>query len=202
MNFLQKNKVEYSRLQASKTKMFYLLFFMPFERCDFVEYKRFTEEQKEKARNADIINFLGSYMGLEFKQAGKYYQCKQHNSLVVYPNRKGFVWNSRNISGGDCIDFLNKLYGTAVTFRAVTALIFSTRLRAKISLKRLKQSSVRMQVLHISLHHNINQRKVSLNYPNQQRINTAVYSLIFRKQEGFQQVLYPTSSSQNKYIKM
>ena len=176
MNFLQKNKVEYSRLQASKTKMFYLLFFMPFERCDFVEYKRFTEEQKEKARNADIINFLGSYMGLEFKQAGKYYQCKQHNSLVVYPNRKGFVWNSRKI--------------------------FSTRLRAKISLKRLKQSSVRMQVLHISLHHNINQRKVSLNYPNQQRINTAVYSLIFRKQEGFQQVLYPTSSSQNKYIKM
>ena len=102
-----------------------------------MEYKRFTEEQKEKARNADIINFLGSYMGFEFKQAGKYYQCKQHNSLVVYPNRKGFVWNSRNISGGDCID-----------------------------------------------------------------INTAVYSLIFRKQEVFRQTLYPISSGQNRYIRI
>ena len=95
---------------------------MPFERCDFVEYKRFTEEQKEKARNADIINFLGSYMGFEFKQAGKYYQCKQHNSLVVYPNRKGFVWNSRNISGGDCIDFLNKVEGKNF-FEAIETII-------------------------------------------------------------------------------
>ena len=74
-----------------------------------MEYKRFTEEQKEQARNADIINFLGAYMGFEFKQTGKYYQCKQHNSLVIYPNRKGFVWNSQNISGGDCIDFLQKV---------------------------------------------------------------------------------------------
>ena len=77
-----------------------------------MEYKRFTEEQKEKARNADIINFLGSYMGFEFKQAGKYYQCKQHNSLVVYPNRKGFVWNSRNISGSVTKDLnIKKGYG-------------------------------------------------------------------------------------------
>ena len=87
-----------------------------------MEYKRFTEEQKEKARNADIINFLGSYMGFEFKQAGKYYQCKQHNSLVVYPNRKGFVWNSRNISGGDCIDFLNKVEGKNF-FEAIETII-------------------------------------------------------------------------------
>ena len=87
-----------------------------------MEYKRFTEEQKEQARNADIISFLGDYMGFEFKQAGKYYQCKQHNSLVIYPDRKGFVWNSRNFSGGDCIDFLRKYEGKNY-FEAIETII-------------------------------------------------------------------------------
>ena len=71
-----------------------------------MEYKKYSQEQLERAKNADIIAFLSAYMGLEFKRAGKYYQCKQHSSLVVYADRKGFVWNSQNISGGDTIDFL------------------------------------------------------------------------------------------------
>ena len=56
-----------------------------------MEYKKFSPEQLEKAKNADLISFLSAYMGLEFKRAGKYYQCKQHSSLVVYADRKGFV---------------------------------------------------------------------------------------------------------------
>lgn len=76
-----------------------------------MEYRKATSEQLDRARNADIIEFLQSYMGFEFKRSGKYYQCKQHNSLVVYPDRKGFVWNSQNISGGDTIDFLRKVEG-------------------------------------------------------------------------------------------
>ncbi len=78
-----------------------------------MEYKKFSDEQLDRAKNADIISFLSGYYGLEFKRAGKYYQCKQHNSLVVYADRKGFVWNSRNISGGDAIDFLRKVEGKA-----------------------------------------------------------------------------------------
>ena len=76
-----------------------------------MEYRKPTQEQLERAKNADIIEFLKSYMGFEFKPSGKYYQCKQHNSLVVYPDRKGFVWNSQNIAGGDTIDFLRKIEG-------------------------------------------------------------------------------------------
>lgn len=76
-----------------------------------MEYKKFTPGQKERAKKADLIAFLGAYMGLEFKKAGRYYQCVQHNSLVVYADRKGFVWNSQNISGGDTIDFLRKVEG-------------------------------------------------------------------------------------------
>ena len=76
-----------------------------------MEYKSFTPDQKEKAKNADLIEFLRSYKGWDFKKAGRYYQCVQHNSLVVYPDRKGFVWNSREISGGDTIDFIRKTEG-------------------------------------------------------------------------------------------
>ena len=76
-----------------------------------MEYKQFSPEQLDRAKNADLIAFLSAYMGLEFKRAGKYYQCKQHSSLVVYADRKGFVWNSQNISGGDTIDFLRKVEG-------------------------------------------------------------------------------------------
>ena len=76
-----------------------------------MEHKIFTPEQKQRAKNADLIEFLKAYMGFEFKKAGHYYQCVQHNSLVVYPDRKGFVWNSRNISGGDTIDFVRKAEG-------------------------------------------------------------------------------------------
>ena len=76
-----------------------------------MEHKIFTPEQKQRAKNADLIEFLKAYMGFEFKKAVHYYQCVQHNSLVVYPDRKGFVWNSRNISGGDTIDFVRKVEG-------------------------------------------------------------------------------------------
>ena len=76
-----------------------------------MEYKKFTPEQLDRAKNADIIAFLGVYMGLEFKASGKYYKCSQHNSLIIYPNRKRFVWNSRNISGSDMIDFLRNAEG-------------------------------------------------------------------------------------------
>ena len=76
-----------------------------------MEYRKFSQEQLDKAKNADLIAFLSAYMGLEFKRAGKYFQCKQHSSLVVYADRKGFVWNSQNISGGDTIDFLRKVEG-------------------------------------------------------------------------------------------
>ena len=76
-----------------------------------MEYKKFTPEQLDRAKNADIIAFLGVYMGFEFKASGKYYKCSQHNSLIIYPDRKRFVWNSRNISGSDTIDFLQNAEG-------------------------------------------------------------------------------------------
>ena len=92
-----------------------------------MNYKKYTPEQKEKAKNADLIEFLRSYKGWDFKKAGRYYQCVQHNSLVVYPDRKGFVWNSREISGGDTIDFIRKTEGTKLTRRSAAKILSSIR---------------------------------------------------------------------------
>ena len=87
-----------------------------------MEYKKFTPEQLDRAKNADLIEFLRAYYGFEFKSAGRYYQCEQHSSLIVYADRKGFVWNSRNISGGDTIDFVRKVEGKSYP-EAIEAII-------------------------------------------------------------------------------
>ena len=34
-----------------------------------MEYKRFTDEERQKAKNTDMIAFLGNYMGFEFKRS-------------------------------------------------------------------------------------------------------------------------------------
>lgn len=84
--------------------------------------EKFTPEQLEKAYNADIIQFLQMYKGLDFVKKGNYYQCKQHDSLMVYGNRKGFVWNSQKIGGGGAIDFLCRVDGLSFP-KAVEAII-------------------------------------------------------------------------------
>ena len=60
-----------------------------------MEYKKFSQEQLERAKNADIISFLTAYMGFDFKQSGHYYQCKQHKSRVRKNRTHGSVRGSR-----------------------------------------------------------------------------------------------------------
>ena len=95
-----------------------------------MEYKRFTDEERQKAKNTDMIAFLESYMGFEFKKVGKYYQCRQHDSLMIYPDRQGFSWNSRNISGSDAIDFLRNIEGKS--FREAMEIILYGSFNAEI----------------------------------------------------------------------
>jgi hypothetical protein len=110
-------------IKASKAFELYLLFFYANqERNDMMEYKKFTPEQLERAKNADTVSFLSAYYGYDFKQIGNYYQCKQHDSLMIYTDRQGFVWNSQNISGGDTIDFLRKIEGMSFP-EAIEAII-------------------------------------------------------------------------------
>lgn len=69
----------------------------------------FTAEEKEQAHNISTLDFLSRRYGYTFKPSGNGYRCKEHDSLVVSNDCKGWFWNSRSIGGGDAIDFLKKI---------------------------------------------------------------------------------------------
>lgn len=75
------------------------------------EYVRYTNEQLAEIRRTDMIDFLGRKEGFTFKRAGNYFKCIEHNSLVIYPNRQMWVWNSQNLKGLNCLDWLQKVNG-------------------------------------------------------------------------------------------
>jgi len=68
---------------------------------------RFTEEQLNKARSVDTIEFLKS-QGFEFEPSGSYRRCIDHDSLIIKDNGSWF-WNSRSVGGNSVIDFLMKV---------------------------------------------------------------------------------------------
>lgn len=74
-----------------------------------MEYIRFTDEQIETARRTDMLDFLQRNYGFSFKKTGKYYKCKEHDSLNIMQDRKGWVWYSKDISGASAINFLMKI---------------------------------------------------------------------------------------------
>lgn len=75
------------------------------------EYIRYTPEELELARRTDMVDFLGRVEGFTFKRAGTYYRCREHDSLVIYPNRQLWCWNTQNLNGLNCLDWLQKVRG-------------------------------------------------------------------------------------------
>lgn len=50
---------------------------------------KFTDDQKEQVDNISIIDYLNRANGFTLKKAGRYYQCVEHDSLMVYPDQNG-----------------------------------------------------------------------------------------------------------------
>lgn len=75
------------------------------------EYVHFTQEELAQIRRTDMLDFLERKEGFSFKRAGSYFKCVEHNSLIIYPNHQMWVWNSRNLKGLNCIDWLQKVDG-------------------------------------------------------------------------------------------
>lgn len=75
------------------------------------EYVCYSHEQIQRARNADMVDFLERYEGFNFKKVGSYIKCKEHNSLVICSDRYGWFWNSKDIGGSTAIDYVEKIYG-------------------------------------------------------------------------------------------
>ena len=81
----------------------------------------YTDEQKNEARNTDMMQFLAAVEGFDFKRCGKEYHCIQHDSLVIKSDCLTWYWNSRCICGRNAIDWCVKVRG--MSFRAAMQLI-------------------------------------------------------------------------------
>ena len=74
------------------------------------QFVRYSDEQRQQARDTDIIEFLGRYEGFTFKKTGRGYKCVEHNSLVINENRKMWYWNSENKHGVTVVDYLQEIH--------------------------------------------------------------------------------------------
>lgn len=59
--------------------------------------KGFTQEQYEKASQANLIDYLTSN-GYKIKKVGaNEYTLEEHDSMRINPSKNNFFWNSRNV---------------------------------------------------------------------------------------------------------
>ncbi|MBC1250563.1 DUF3991 domain-containing protein [Listeria welshimeri] len=73
------------------------------------KYRRFTQTEIKKAASTDMVSYLEK-KGEQFNQSGKYYFHKEHDSLVLCPEKGYFSWNSRSITGTSCISLAMEFY--------------------------------------------------------------------------------------------
>ncbi len=70
----------------------------------------FTQEEYEKAKEVDLLDYLMSN-GYNLKKVGtNEYTLKEHDSMRINPIKNTFFWNSRNV-GGSTIQFLQHYEG-------------------------------------------------------------------------------------------
>ena len=102
------------------------------------EYVHYSLEQRQQARDTDIIDFLGHYEGLTFHRAGSGYRCDQHNSLVVNKDRKMWYWNSQNQKGVTAIDYLQSVHNKSY-LEAMDVLIGKNRAEIPLAPRQSQQ---------------------------------------------------------------
>lgn len=72
-------------------------------------------EQIERARNVDMVEFLERTEGFSVKKSGNGYRCDKHDSLFITNDRRGWYWNSRDEGCNNAIAFCMKIYGQSFT---------------------------------------------------------------------------------------
>lgn len=72
-------------------------------------YRKFTKEEKDQARNMDVME-IGEQHGYSFsKDSNRWYRCNEHDSFVVDAKTNSFHWNSQNIHGSGGISFATEV---------------------------------------------------------------------------------------------
>lgn len=71
----------------------------------------FSERDVKSAMETDTVSFLERHYGYSFRKVGRDFRCKEHNSLVIRPDRRRWYWNSHNVGGENVLSFLQKIEG-------------------------------------------------------------------------------------------
>lgn len=72
----------------------------------FVKGTRLHKEDIEAARSMNTRDVISARTGWTFERAGSEWHCKEHDSLVVFRDEKGWKWYSRGLKGASALDFL------------------------------------------------------------------------------------------------
>lgn len=73
--------------------------------------RRVTDEQIERARSIDLVQFLQQYEPPgELKRIGQSWTLKSHDSMRISADGR-WNWFSQNKGGGDAIGFLQAVHG-------------------------------------------------------------------------------------------
>lgn len=72
---------------------------------------RYSAEELENARKVDMVDFLERHAGFNFKRAGNYSIGREHDSIVIDPDRYTWHWYSQDLYGKGAIDWLMKVDG-------------------------------------------------------------------------------------------
>lgn len=75
---------------------------------------KITKDIIAQVKMIDLVDFLQKYEGFTFKNVGRYFQCKEHNSLNLVIGKDGicyYTWHSLN-QKGDIIEYVqNNILG-------------------------------------------------------------------------------------------
>ena len=58
---------------------------------------RYSAEELENARKVDMVDFLERHAGFNFKRAGNYSIGREHDSIVIDPDRYTWHWYSQGL---------------------------------------------------------------------------------------------------------
>lgn len=108
------------------------------------EYIKYSDREIIDAKETSVIDFLGRKYGYSFKRIGRYYQCREHDSLIIQDNEKSWFWNSQDLRGRNVFDWLQRVehYTYAESLRELIGVPTKTGMKKKTYSKAPELSSL------------------------------------------------------------
>lgn len=73
--------------------------------------RHFSDEEIRQAKNINMLQFMEARLGITFRKIGNGYVSNEHGSLYVNQDGRKWNWFSKQVGGGNAIDYLCKVEG-------------------------------------------------------------------------------------------